>query len=299
MANAIGIILPEALGVAISPLSISVIILMLLSKRARSNSFAFLVGWVLALAAVGSIVLLLTYLEKISAGGIPSSLAGVLKLLLGLLLLFLAIRQWRSRPGEGEEPQMPKWMKAIDQFTTRKAIGLAVLTGVKPKNLILTLTAALSIAQAPVSGAAPWIVMAIFIILASLTIAIPVLYYLIAGESATSMLTSWKVWLVANNATVMFILLLVFGVLLFGVGLGGLIGWGGAESFLKAHSFKSDDQSHIAAGLIFALDAADQFLHHVLQRDQSAHLPMLIENNGQMHTRLAEHDEQIISVGNL
>jgi hypothetical protein len=238
MVNAIGIILPEALGVAISPLSITVIILMLLSKRARSNSFAFLAGWVLALAVVGSIVLVLANLEKISIGSIPSTLAGVLKLLLGLSLLFLAIHQWRSRPGEGKEPEMPRWMKAIAQFTTRKAIGLGVLTGVKPKNLILTLAAALSIAQAPVSGAASWIVMAIFIILASLTIAIPVLYYLIAGESAASMLTSWKVWLVANNATVMFILLLVFGVLLFGIGLGELIGWGGAETLLKAHSFK-------------------------------------------------------------
>jgi hypothetical protein len=50
------------------------------------------------------------------------------------------------------------------------------------------------------------------------------LYYLFAGQSAEKMLNSWKAWLVANNATVMFILLLVLGMLLLGQGLGGLIG---------------------------------------------------------------------------
>ena len=74
------------------------------------------------------------------------------------------------------------------------------------------------------SGAAPWMVLAVFVILGSLTVAAPVLYYLFAGQSAEKMLTGWKAWLVDNNATVMFILLLVLGMLLLGQGLGGLIG---------------------------------------------------------------------------
>ena len=156
MGNALGSILPMAIGVAISPVPIIAVILMLFSKRARSNGIAFLVGWVLALVVVGSIVLILANLGKISAGGTPSTLAYVLKLLLGLLFLFMAVRQWRGRPKEGEEPHMPKWMASIDQFTPGKAFGFAaVLAGVNPKNLGLTLAAALSIAQANVSGASP------------------------------------------------------------------------------------------------------------------------------------------------
>ena len=144
MGNAISTILPQAIGVAISPVPIIAVILMLFSQRARSNGPAFLVGWVLGLAVVGSFVLLLASLGKISTGGTPSTLAYVLKLLLGLLFLFLAVRQWRSRPKEGEEPKMPKWMEAIDTFTVGKAFGLAaLLAGVNPKNLSLTLAAAL------------------------------------------------------------------------------------------------------------------------------------------------------------
>jgi threonine/homoserine/homoserine lactone efflux protein len=225
MGSAISSMLPQAIGVAISPVPIIAVILMLFSQRARSNGPAFLVGWVLALALVGSIVLMLANLGKISTGGTPSTLAYVLKLLLGLLFLFLAMRQWRSRPKEGEEPQMPKWMATIDTITAGKAFGLAfLLAGVNPKNLALTLAAALSIAQAGASGAVPWIALLIFVMLASITVAGPVLYYLFAGQSAEKMLTSWKAWLIANNTTVMFVLLLVLGVALIGEGLGGLIG---------------------------------------------------------------------------
>ncbi len=225
MGNVIGNILPSAIGVAISPVPIIAVILMLFSQRARSNGSAFLLGWVLALAVVGSIVLVLANLGKISAGGTPSTLAYVLKLLLGLLFLLLAIRQWRSRPKEGEEPHMPKWMASIDKITAGRAFGLsALLAGVNPKNLGLALAAALSIAQAGLSGAQPWIALAVFVILASLTVAAPVLYYLFAGQSAEKMLNSWKAWLVANNATVMFILFLILGAKLIGDGLSGLIG---------------------------------------------------------------------------
>src|SRR5437763_11820970 len=112
MESAIGSILPQAIGVAISPVPVIAVILMLFSQRARSNGLAFLVGWVLALAVVGSVVLALASLGKVSTGGTPSTLAYVLKLLLGLFFLVLAIRQWRGRPKAGEEPKVPKWMAA-------------------------------------------------------------------------------------------------------------------------------------------------------------------------------------------
>ena len=85
--------LPQAIGVAISPLPIIAVILMLFSKRGhRSNGLAFLAGWVLALAVVGTVVLLLANAGKISAGGTPSMISYLIKLLLGLLFWFLAYR---------------------------------------------------------------------------------------------------------------------------------------------------------------------------------------------------------------
>ena len=223
MGKILGDILPQAIGVAISPLPIIAVILMLFSKRARSNGLAFMFGWIIALAAVGSVVLILANAGKISAGGTPSMLAYAIKLLMGLLFLFLAYRNWQKRPKPGEEPQMPAWMASIDSFTSGKSFGMAaLLAGVNPKNLGLALAAALTISQGGLSGSQSWIALLVFVILASITVAAPVLYYLIAGSSAEATLTGWKVWLTANNATVMFMLFLILGAKLVGEGFGGL-----------------------------------------------------------------------------
>ncbi len=225
MGSVIGDILPLAIGVAISPVPIIAVILMLFSKRARSNGLAFLAGWVLALTVVGTVVLLLANAGKISSEGTPSTLSYVVKLLLGLLFWFLAYRNWQTRPKEGEEPATPKWMAAIDSFTAGRALGIsALLAGVNPKNLGLTLAAAVTIAQAGLTGGQSAVALLVFVVIASATVAVPVLYYLVAGESAAKTLEGWKAWLLANNATVMFVLFLVLGAKLAGDGLAGLIG---------------------------------------------------------------------------
>jgi hypothetical protein len=116
-------------------------------------------------------------------------------------------------------------MAAIDSFTAGRALGIsALLAGVNPKNLGLTLAAALTIAQAGLGGGQSAIALVVFVVIASASVAAPVLYYLIAGESAAETLDGWKAWLLANNTTVMFVLFLVLGAKLVGNGLGGLIG---------------------------------------------------------------------------
>lgn len=223
MGNTIGDILPLAIGVAVSPVPIIAVILMLLSRKAGSNSLAFLSGWVLGMAAVGAVVLLLGNTADLATSSGPARGAAVIRLVLGLLLLFGAYRQWRKRPVEGEEPGMPKWMEGIDAFTAAKSFALAaLLSGVNPKNLALTLAAALDISQAGLRGAQPWIALLVFVVIASLSVAVPVLAYRLAGGRAERALQSWKSWLTANNAAVMSVLFLVFGFVLIGKGIGGL-----------------------------------------------------------------------------
>jgi len=58
MGDAIGQMLPAAVGIAISPLPIVALVLMLVSRRGRTNGPAFALGWIVGLAIVGAIVLL-------------------------------------------------------------------------------------------------------------------------------------------------------------------------------------------------------------------------------------------------
>jgi hypothetical protein len=222
VSNAIGNLLPLALGVAISPIPIIAVILMLLSPKARTNGPAFLVGWVVGLAVAGTVITVLSGSAGLGSGG-GSTSGALIKVLLGILLVGLGVREFRKRPRPGEQPELPGWMRAIDSFTPLKALGIALLlSALNPKNLSLTVAAAVTIAQADLSGASVAIVLVVFVVLGSLSIGVPVALYFLGGTSATRALDGLRTWLNANNATVMAVLLVVIGVVLFGKGVGGL-----------------------------------------------------------------------------
>ncbi len=216
MGVAIGDVLGFAVGVAISPVPIIAVILMLFSGRAGSNSVAFLVGWLVGLAAVSAVVLVIG-LEG-SDGDADSG--GWVKLVIGAALLFLAVKQWRSRPADGEEPQMPAWMASIDEFTVAKAFGLAVLmSAVNPKNLGLTIAAASTIGAVGLGTGEEVVVVAVYVAIASITLIVPVVGYLAARDRMTPVLDTMKVWLMANNATVMAVVFAVLGAKVLGDGI--------------------------------------------------------------------------------
>jgi hypothetical protein len=221
--SAIGEMLPLAIGIAISPVPIIAIILMLITPKARSNGLAFLGGWMLGLAVVGTIVLIVANTAGVATSSGPSRTVSLIKLLLGLLLLFAAWRQFTKRPKPGEEAPLPKWMRALDSFTPARSLAIgALLSGVNPKNLILTATAAAGIAQSGLAGAQQAVVLILLILVGSVGIIAPVGVYFAMGDKAAKVLGGWKTWLAANNATVMIVLFVVFGVSLIGKGIGGL-----------------------------------------------------------------------------
>ncbi len=223
MGQAIGGILPLAIAVDISVLSIIAVILMLITARARSNGPAFVAGWVLGLVVVGGLVLIIANAAGVSSSSGPSTAAYAIKLTLGVLFLLLAVRQWRSRPGPGEQAPAPKWMAALDSFTPVKSLGLgAAMSAVNPKNLALTAAAAMSIAQTGLPGGQQAVVLAVFIVVGSVAVAAPLVVYLVLGSKADDMLNGWHEWLAANNAAIMIVVFLVFGFVLIGQGIAGL-----------------------------------------------------------------------------
>ena len=222
MGQGISEVLTFAIGVAISPVPIIAVILMLFSQRARVNGPAFLVGWVIALAAMSAVVYALSHDGNVAAtSSTASDSVSWGTIVLGVALLALARRNWRKRPRPGEEPTMPKWLATVESLTPVGALGLGVaLAAVNPKNLILTAGAAAGLAQVPgLSTTDAIVAIAVFVVIASVTITGPVLYALVGGERARAALDSARRWLTANNAAVMAVLFLVFGVDLIAKGL--------------------------------------------------------------------------------
>jgi hypothetical protein len=221
--KAIGGILPLAIGVSIGVVPVIAIILMLMTPQARSSGLTFVAGFLLGLGTVGGIVLVIANAAGVSDTGGPGTAAYAIRLTLGVLFLLLAVRQWRSRPAPGTQPPAPKWMAALDTFGPGRSLGLgAALSGVNPKNLVLTVAAAASIAQSGLPGAQQAGVLAVYMVLGTLTVGTPFVVYLSMGKRAAGMLGDWKTWLAENNATIMFLLFGVFGTLLAGQGIAGL-----------------------------------------------------------------------------
>jgi len=222
MGQAIGDILPLAVGVMVSPLPVIAVILMLGTPSGKKNGAFFLFGWLAGAATVGAVVLVVSDLAGIDRGS-PSKAAYVIKIVLGVVLLAGAFRRWRKKPAEGEEPGMPGWMETIDRFSWFKSLGLgALLSGVNPKNLVLTVAAAAAIAQSGISAGGQIVSLAVFIIIGSLGVILPLVVYVVMKQKAVEILDSWKQWLAVNNATVMIVLFLILGVVLIGKGIAGL-----------------------------------------------------------------------------
>jgi len=222
MGSVIGDILPYAVAVAISPIPIIAVILMLFSTRADANGPAFLGGWVVGLLAVSVIVLALSGVAGLGTGSPPTWVA-LLKVVLGVLLMLLGWEKLKNRPPAGTVAPLPKWLQAVDQMTPGTAFGMgALLSGVNPKNLILTVAAALIIGQAGLSVVNAAIAVIVFVLIGASSIGIPVAYYRLGGAAARARLNFAKAWLGENNSAVMAVLCCIFGVVLIGKGIGAL-----------------------------------------------------------------------------
>jgi len=223
MADAIGQVLSLGVGVSLSPVPIIAVVLMLGTPRARVNGPAFVLGWIVGLTIVGVIVLAVAGGAGAHEGGEPATWVDWVKLVLGVLLLLVAVRQWRVRPRAGEAGALPKWMRAIDQFTPGRSFAIAAaLSGVNPKNLLLTVAAASSIAQAGLDNGDQAVTLGVFILVGTLGPGVPVAIYFVLGERATHLLDELKMWMAANNTAIMAVLCLVIGAKLIGDGITGL-----------------------------------------------------------------------------
>jgi threonine/homoserine/homoserine lactone efflux protein len=206
-------------GVLVSPLPIVAVVLMLVTPRAKANAFSFLAGWLVGIYVLGTIVILVAGAATPSDDK-PGWVAWV-KIVLGLLLLLVAVRQWAGRPRGDAEPATPKWMQAIDSMKPPAAAGLGALLGaVNPKNLLLVVSGAAAIsAAAPGSTGTQLGALVVFTVVASLGVIAPVVVYVAMGSRAATILDGLKTWMIHNNAVIMAVLLLVIGVKMIGDGI--------------------------------------------------------------------------------
>lgn len=224
MGDAIGQMLASAVGIAISPLPLIAVILMLATPRGRKNGIAFTLGWLISLAVLVTVVVLAgSGADASDSDGAPATWTLWLKLGLGVIFVLLGAKQWRGRPREGQEAGRPGWMKAIDDFTPAKSAGLAaVLAVANPKNLVLAVGGAVSIASSDASTGGRTVAAVLMVLIASLCTLLPLSVYFFGGEKSARVLGEWKAWMGRHNAAVMTVVLVVLGAKYVGDAISGL-----------------------------------------------------------------------------
>lgn len=213
------------MAVAISVVPVVAMILILLSRRAKANSLALLLGWVAGLSAVTVAVYIFAAGADLKPQDSLSTVSSIIGLALGVFFLGVAAFYWFRRPGEGEEPRMPAWLSLIDRLKPVTSFIVGVVFGVfNMKNLPLTMMAAVTVARGHLGVAGTVLAFTVYITVASAGLIVPAAVYLVAGERASEPLESVKAWLIRNNATVMMVVFLFLAVLLIGKSTAELAG---------------------------------------------------------------------------
>lgn len=227
MGEVIADVVPAALGMLlVNPLPILAIILLLFSPKASVTAPMFVLGWVVGLIVAMSVLLWAAHVEvRLLSGREATVLGAVLKIVLGATLLVLAFRKWEGRPQAGEPGKLPGWVESLEQASPPTAFGIgAAFSSLNPKNVAFTLATVLAIAEAGLTPRESLVPGFLYVLIGSLGVATPVIWYLTARESAAATLTTWRDWLTANYAVMMTVILVLFGVILLARGVGSLLG---------------------------------------------------------------------------
>jgi len=213
-------LIPLALVVALSPLSIVPAVLVLHTPRPRPTGLAFLAGWLVGLSALTILFLQVSSL----AGGLgtkPPQWASGLRIVVGAALIVFGVYRWLTRK---KSAHTPKWMQSLSKLTpVRAGAAAAALTVVNPKVLFICAAAGLAIGTAGLDRTTDvWIAVIWYVAVAASTVALPILAYAVSGDRLDAPLARLKDWMERQHATLVAAILVVIGVLVLYKGIHGL-----------------------------------------------------------------------------
>ncbi|MGE5698136.1 MAG: GAP family protein [Candidatus Sericytochromatia bacterium] len=211
-------LVPLALVITLSPLSIIPAILVLHSPRPREAALLYLVGWLVALFALTAVFVgisgLIGTLEH------PPTWASWLRVVIGATLILFGIFRWLTR---NRSAHMPAWMRQLSTLTpTRAGIYGAALAVVNPKVLFICVAAGLAIGSEGIGNPEAWLAVAYFVAIAASSVALPILAYAVSGERLDPALSKLKDWMERHNAALVAAILIVIGLLVLYKGVHGL-----------------------------------------------------------------------------
>ena len=189
-----------ALAIAVNPVPIMACVTLLSTAHGKRNALYFIATMWLIMLGVGSVLI---FIAGSSASSSTSTGGAGVQAAFGLIFLAIAVQQWRSKPEEGKDPG---WMKALD----KAGLVAGVTLGVSLTNYALLTSAVGTIVKSGLSTSVQFSALVFFTIIATCTIILPLIIYLVRPVWARDKLGRLRDWLMLHNRV---ILIAVFGLM--------------------------------------------------------------------------------------
>jgi threonine/homoserine/homoserine lactone efflux protein len=201
--------------------SITIVILLLTSNSGLRNGLAYVVGYVGAYTVIGIALVVAGYDEVNGGSSGGGTVSSVLTMFLGLLLLWLAQRNWRRKPSANQDP--PRLFSLLDRVTPVKALAIgAAVTVVNFKNLAIFASAVsvVLLSGLPLSTQLALVVLVVVVFCAA--VIAPLLVFVSFPDRANELLLRFKQTLETHGRPIGIWVPIFFGLLFLVRGLKGL-----------------------------------------------------------------------------
>lgn len=200
------------LAITLEPVPVTAFILVLAGDRGLYKGLAFILAWLAALVLVLAGVVLLTGGKPLLPHTSPSVAALAVKLAIGVGLILYGERKRRGMHHERETHRPPAWMRRLDSASPWTVAGIAVL--VQPWALVAA--GAATVTQAHLSGAADYLLLFYFCVLATASLLAMELSMVFAPDRAAHFLQALRTWLERHQDQTVVLLSLLLGLWLVG-----------------------------------------------------------------------------------
>lgn len=201
-------LLPEMIGLILTPGAILGCILLLRSQRPAPSAGAFGAGFCLVYVFIAVSALLGGASDPDATTPEVSHGAG---LVVGALFLIAAV--WLSVRPRRQRAERPKVLRELETAGPRRAFVIGVALGVLNPNLFIMMSGMSIIASSPVGTANALLASLLLLLSASLDFVIPIGVFLAAGERARTALDTAEAWMLGHTRILTLAMLYCFGAL--------------------------------------------------------------------------------------
>ena len=207
----------------ISPGSITLVILLLMSDKSWRNGVAFASAYLVMYSLIGIATLTLGLNAAENRFSEQSPTSSIILIGLGLLLLGITLRNWLKKPSK-ENNRESRFTKIVDGITPLKAFGLASLASIiNFKNLAIFLSAVsvLRLSDLPLATQISFLPPVVLVFCTS--VITPIAIYFLFPKQSTHYLTRIKETVSNYSRPLGITVTLILGTLFIFRGLSGLL----------------------------------------------------------------------------